>query len=108
MSQRLSRFHLNCITHGGTTMNSEERQSIEGKRREERKTDQFLKRNHVDERRQTLISLSSLVFPVEEGGGGCWLCRGCAIRKRKGHGGKRENRDASMGGYCSRSRSRLL
>jgi hypothetical protein len=63
MSQKLSRFHLSCITHGGTTMNSEERQSIEGKRREERKADQFLKRNHVNERRQTLISLSSLVLP---------------------------------------------
>jgi hypothetical protein len=44
-------------------MNSEERQSIEGKRRHERKADKFLKRNHVDERRQTLISLSSLVLP---------------------------------------------
>jgi hypothetical protein len=44
-------------------MNSEERQSIEAKRREERKADQFLKRNHIDERRQTLISLSSLVLP---------------------------------------------
>jgi hypothetical protein len=44
-------------------MNSEERQSIEGKRREERKADQFLKRNHVDERWQTLIPLSSLVLP---------------------------------------------
>jgi hypothetical protein len=44
-------------------MNSEERQSIEGKRREERKADQFLKRNHIDERQQTLISLSSLVLP---------------------------------------------
>jgi hypothetical protein len=59
-------------------MNSEERQSIEGKWREERKADQFLKRNHVDERRQTLISLSSLVLPsllsvsVEEEGGGSW------------------------------------
>jgi hypothetical protein len=44
-------------------MNSEERQSIEGKWREERKAGQFLKRNNVDERRQTLISLSSLVLP---------------------------------------------
>jgi hypothetical protein len=44
-------------------MNREERQSIEGKRREEKKADQFLKRNHIDERRQTLISLSSLVLP---------------------------------------------
>jgi hypothetical protein len=48
-------------------MNSEERQSIEGKWREERKADQFLKRNHVDERRQTLISLSSLLFPWKKG-----------------------------------------
>jgi hypothetical protein len=63
MSQKLSQFHLSCITHGGTTMNSEERKSIEGKWREERKANQFLKRNHVDERRQTLISLSSLVLP---------------------------------------------
>jgi hypothetical protein len=88
-------------------MNSEERQSIEGKLREERKADQFLKRNNVDERRQTVISLSSLVLPWKKG---WWLlpvglCRGCAIRKRKGQGGKRENRDASLGGYCSRSRA---
>jgi hypothetical protein len=44
-------------------MNSEERQSIEGKWREEKKADQLLKRNHVDERRQNPISLSSLVLP---------------------------------------------
>jgi hypothetical protein len=93
MSQRLSRFHLNCITHGGTTINSEERQSIEGKRREARKADQFLKRNHVDERRQSLISLSSLVFPWKKGVAAVGLCRGGVIRKRKGHGGKRKNRD---------------
>jgi hypothetical protein len=90
-------------------MNREERQSIEGKRREEKKADQFLKRNHVDERRQTLISLSSLVLPSL---GFSWkkrvaavgLGRGCAIRKRKGHGGERENRDAwEVAGrdYCS-------
>jgi hypothetical protein len=74
-------------------MNNEESQSIEGKRREERKADQFLKRKHVDERRQTLISLSSLVFSWKKRVAAVGLCRGCAIMKRKAHGGKRENRD---------------
>jgi hypothetical protein len=34
-------------------------------------------------------------FPWKKRAATVGLCRGCAIRKRKGHGGERENRDAT-------------